>query len=168
MTMKETRTLLAYNAWANALTFDAVAALPPDEPTRPVAGSFPTLTATLAHIVGVEWAWLRRWRGEQLDRFPDWVTAPDLADLRIRLAAVEKERDAYFAGLGDADLAREVSYHLMSGAEHTDLLSDLIGHLINHATYHRGQVASQLRELGHKPPSTDLLLYRWQTREQTG
>lgn len=164
MTLAETRTLLAYDAWANALTFEAVAALPADEPTRPVAGSFPTLTATLAHIVGVEWAWLRRWQGEHLTGYPDWVTTPDLADLRARLSAVEKERGVFMAGLSDADLAREISYRLMSGAEHADKLGDLIGHLINHSTYHRGQVASQLRELGHKPPSTDLLLYRWQAR----
>lgn len=164
MTLAETRTLFAYDAWANALMFDAVAALPPDEPTRAVAGSFPSLLATLAHITGAEWIWMRHWLGESPAEVPGWLRTPDLADIRARLSAVEKERDAFLAGLTDADFARDITYRLFSGDLRTDPLSDLVTQAVNHATYHRGQVANQLRELGHKPPSTDFILYRWQAK----
>lgn len=164
MNREEARTLFVYDAWANALMFEAVAALPPEQPTRPVAGSFPSLLATLAHIVGAEWIWMRHWLGESPTEVPGWLRTPALADIRARLAVVEHERDTFLAKLSDADLARPITYRLFSGDTRTDPLADLVTQAVNHATYHRGQVANQLRELGHKPPSTDFILYRWQAK----
>ena len=158
MTIDEARRLFAYGSWANALMFAAANALPEEQVGAAAASSFPSVAATLAHIVGAEWIWLRRWLGEDAAA-PAWSVNPNLADLEVRLAAMEAERTSYLARLSDLDLDRVVSYRNLAGKAYTNPLCDLIRHIVNHSTYHRGQVATQLRQLGHTPPNTDLIAY---------
>jgi len=75
------------------------------------------------------------------------------------LAAVEAERASFLAGLSEAEFERAVSYRTLAGQPYSDALGGLIRHVVNHSTYHRGQVATQLRQLGHTPPNTDLITY---------
>ena len=164
MTTGEVRELFAYDAWANALVFETAAGLSEEQLADSVASSFPSVVGTLAHMVGAEWVWLRRWLGESPEGFPDWVAKPVLADLRARLAAVEQEREAFVAGLSDGELGRIVSYRNLAGQVFADPLGGLIRHVVNHSTYHRGQVATQLRQLGLKPPSTDLIVFQRQLK----
>lgn len=164
MTTAEVRQLFAYDAWANGLVFGAAAGLSKEELVHKVASSFPSVVGTLAHLVGAEWVWLRRWLGESPTGFPDWVADPTLSDLRARLSEVERERGAFAAGLSDADLGRSVAYRNLAGEAFSDPLDGLVRHVINHSTYHRGQVATQLRQLGLKPPSTDLIVFLRQAR----
>jgi len=159
MTTGEVRELFAYSAWANALVFDTAAALSTEQLGHSVASSFPSIGATLAHVVGAEWVWLRRWLGESPSGFPEWVKSPVLAELRTRLSGVEREREAFVADLSDADLVRVVSYHTLGGQPFWDPLGGLMRHVVNHSTYHRGQVVTQLRQLGFKPPTTDLIVF---------
>lgn len=159
MTTDEAGELFGYCSWANALVFDAAETLPPEQLTTAVASSFPSVLATLGHIVSAEWVWLRRWRGESPGAIPGWATEASLPELRGHLAAVEAERGEYLAGLTDADLARVVEYRTIAGQSHAHPLAGLMRHLVNHSTYHRGQVATQLRGFGRVPPTTDLIAY---------
>jgi uncharacterized damage-inducible protein DinB len=159
MTTGEVQELLAYGAWANGLVFEAASALSEERLGHSIESSFPSVGGTLAHIVGAEWVWLRRWLGESPSAFPDWVAKPALPDLRARLSALERERGAFVAGLSDTDLGRGISYRTLSGQAFSDPLDSLIRHVVNHSTYHRGQVATQLRQLGLTPPGTDLILF---------
>src|SRR5512143_44200 len=163
MTIDEARELFAYTAWANGRMFDAAAHLPLEQLSATVASSFPSIVGTLGHIVGAEWVWLRRWQGDSPTATPAWVAESSLSELRARLAAVEGERDAFLGQLADADLERIVEYRRVSGEAHADPLADLVRHAVNHSTYHRGQVATQLRQVGVHPPGTDLVIY---TRSQ--
>jgi uncharacterized damage-inducible protein DinB len=156
MTPDETRELFDYGSWANRLMFGAAKALTREQLEAPLASSFPSFLATLAHIVGVEWLWLRRWEGEDPRSMPAWVADPALADLEARLATVEAERAAF---LTDADLERVVSYHGLDGQAFSLPLGKLIRHVVNHSTYHRGQLTTMLRQLGQRPPGTDFTLY---------
>jgi uncharacterized damage-inducible protein DinB len=159
MTTGEVQEMFAYGTWANRLVFEAASTLSEEQLRQSVASSFPSVGGTLAHIVGAEWVWLRRWLGESPSAFPDWVAMPALADLMARLSALEQERAAYVRGLSDADLGRAISYRTLSGQASSDPLDNLIRHVVNHSTYHRGQVATQLRQLGLTPPGTDLILF---------
>lgn len=159
MTVDEARGMFAYTVWANGLIFDAASSLEPAQVTSQVASSFPSVGATLGHLVGAEWVWLRRWLGESPASVPAWQGTPVLAELRGQLSAVERDREIWLAGLRDADLGRDLSYQTMSGQPFSNRLDDLIRHVVNHSTYHRGQVATQLRQLGVKPPQTDLIAY---------
>ncbi len=164
MTTGEARELFAYSAWANALVFDAAGALSPEQIAHSVASSFPSILATLAHIVGAEWVWLRRWLGDSPSGFPEWVAKPELAGLRSRLAEVEGQRERFVAELSDVDLERVVSYRTLKGQPFSDPLVGLMRHVVNHSTYHRGQVVTQLRQLGAKPPTTDLIVFMRQPK----
>jgi uncharacterized damage-inducible protein DinB len=159
MTADEARELFAYGVWANGQLFDAAEALTPEQLTTPVASSFPSVRGTLGHIVAAEWVWLQRWRGESPAGMPGWVSDTSLAELRARLAAVEAERELYLATVSDADMEQVIEYRTIAGKAHADPLAGLMRHLVNHSTYHRGQVATQLRQVGIVPPTTDLIAY---------
>jgi uncharacterized damage-inducible protein DinB len=159
MTVDEARGLFGYSSWATGRMFEAAAALPADQLSATVASSFPSILGTLGHIVGTEWIWLRRWQGDSPTAAPVWATGPSLSELRARLSQIEGERDGFLAGLRDADLERLVEYRRISGEACADLLSDLVRHAVNHSTYHRGQLATQLRQLGVQPPGTDFITY---------
>ncbi len=159
MTTSEAKQLFAYGSWANARMFAAAEALPPAQVEAAVASSFPSVRATLAHIVGAEWIWTRRWVGESPAAFPPWIASAPLAELKSRLASVEAERAAFLAPLTDTDIGAELRYRGTDGKEFSHPLGDLVRHVVNHSTYHRGQLATLLRQLGQTPPSTDFT--RW-------
>ncbi len=159
MTPNEARELFAYDAWAMARVFSAAEALTADELQAPSASSFPSVRATLGHIVGAQWVWLRRWLGESPAAQPPWAQAASLSDLKAQLATVDTEREAFFSGLTDAAIEQPVAYRNFRGDAFNDRLSGLIRHVINHSSYHRGQLATQLRQLGKVPQATDLVMY---------
>ena len=159
MTLDEIRDLYAYGIWANARTFDAVIAAPPGVADAPVVSSFPSIRATLAHLVGAEWIWLRRWLGESPREAPVWTTRDDVESLRRHLGAVEAERADWLAGLTAADLTRVVAYRNLAGDSFADPLAGLLRHVVNHSSYHRGQVTTLLRQAGLSAPNTDLITY---------
>lgn len=158
MTIDEARDLFGYSAWANGRMFDAAGALPADQLSATVVSSFPSVLGTLGHIISTEWIWLRRWQGDSPMAAPAWVTS-SLSELRARLIEVESERDRFLGQLTDADMDRIVEYRRMSGEAHADRLADLVRHAVNHSTYHRGQLATQMRQIGVHPPGTDFVTY---------
>jgi uncharacterized damage-inducible protein DinB len=164
VTAAEARRLFGYTEWANARLVAALAPLSDQALAQPVASSFGSLRDTLAHVIAGEWIWLRRFKNETPTAMPDWVKGAGRAELLSMLAAVEAERRAFLAELTDEALERPLEYRLLSGAAHRDRLADLIQHVVNHSTYHRGQAVTQLRQLGLAPPSTDLVAFLWETR----
>jgi uncharacterized damage-inducible protein DinB len=159
MTFDEARTLFAYDRWANRRLLAILGALPADRLEATVESSFPSLLATFGHMVGAEWVWLRRWQGEPPGAFPEWLRQPSFADLHARLERLDDERDAFLAGLDEADLDRELDYRTLDGTPHRTRLGDLVFHVVNHASYHRGQLTTMLRQLGATTVSTDLVVY---------
>ncbi len=164
MTAADVRDLSAYTDWATGRVLAAAAALDDDAWASDLGGSFPSLGATLAHLLSAEWVWLKRWQGERPTARPAWVEAPSPDALRAALADVERQRAALLDGLSDADLDAPLTYTLFSGAVQTLPLRDVLVHVVNHATYHRGQIASMLRRLGAVPPATDYLVYAIERR----
>lgn len=156
MTVAYFRWLCAYNQWANARYFESLAQLPAERLTQPLVSSFPTLLATLHHLVGVEWAWLSRWRGVSPNEGPAWYREPTLAALRAGLDRVERERFDFLDGLTDAQLGVRIEYRLLGGSAASGQLGVLIQHAVNHSTFHRGQLATLMRQVGGVPPGSDL------------
>lgn len=159
MTINEARELFGYGSWATARMFSAAEALAEEQVDAPAASSFPSVRATLAHIVGAEWIWSRRWLSESPTSLPAWAAKASLGELKRELEAVEAERTSLLAKLTDADLAGVFSYRGMDGKDFSQPLGQLVQHVVNHSTYHRGQLATQLRQLGHTPPNTDFTKY---------
>jgi len=168
MTMTEIRSLFAFNDWANARTFDAIGALSIDQLTKDLGASFPSVLLTAAHIVGAEWIWLQRWISSGPSGFPEWAKTPELGDVRTRLRDVEHDRANYLSGLPESAATSVVAFKLLNGTEDRQPLDVMARHVVNHSTYHRGQIAAFLRQLGVKPPSTDLILYAREVAHRNG
>jgi uncharacterized damage-inducible protein DinB len=156
MNRQDVETLYEYEAWAIRRTLDASAALTPGQFLQDLRNSFPSIRDTLVHILNAEWIWLRRWQGESPRGGLPPADFPDVASLREGFARVEAERRAYLAGVADGDLGRELVYRDIQGVERRLLLIQSLQHLVNHGTYHRGQITTMLRQLGATPVSTDM------------
>lgn len=149
--------LFSYTEWANARFLESVRGLSEEQFTREIVSSFPTIRDTLAHMTFAEWLWLRRWKGESPSTRPDWTKEPSLDVIEMHLRAVAEERRDFLARLTDEDLDRELSYRNLAGSPMSSRFSDLLAHVANHATYHRGQLTTMMRQVGATPPSTDLV-----------
>jgi uncharacterized damage-inducible protein DinB len=159
MTLAALRRFFAYNEWANARVFDAAGRVSRDQFTKDLGSSFPSIRDTLAHLAGVEWVWLRRWKGESPSATPGWMAASDVDTLRTHLHEVESERAAFLDALNESDLQRRIAYINFKGERWEYSLADMLLHLVNHSTYHRGQVVTMLRQVGAAAPATDFLVY---------
>ena len=151
--------LFAYTEWANARIFECVDGLPEAEYTRTIESSFPSIAATLAHIISAEWVWLRRWKGESPTVVPEWAGGASRQVLHETLREVEAERDAFLNTLTEDSFTAPISYRSVKGDPFTRPLWITLQHVINHSTYHRGQLTTMLRQVGAAPPSTDLTLF---------
>jgi uncharacterized damage-inducible protein DinB len=159
MTPEQIRFLFDFNAWANHRVLDACAVLTPEQFTRDLRSSLPSVRDTLVHTYGAEWVWLERWHGRSPSALPAGNDFSDLASLRKRWAELETAQKAYLAKVSATDLDRVIEYVNFKGQKFAYPLGAMLQHVVNHGTYHRGQVAAMLRQLGAKPLSTDLLRY---------
>lgn len=151
--------LIAYNRWATGRVLDAAGRLTDEQLGRPLSGSFPSVRETLAHVVAAEWVWLSRWGGDPLGKAPDLSGCADVRALRERWQVLCEAQSAYLAGLTEAALGRSVSIITRTGISAELPLHETLRHVVNHSTYHRGQVTNMLRQLGAEPVATDLFLY---------
>ena len=151
--MNEFLELFDYNAWANRTIFDAAAQLPEEQYFRDLKSSYGGIHGTLAHIVWAEQLWLHRWVGK-----PN-PAVPQRTDLKSVWEAVEAERGRFLADFTEDRLEETRLVKPSSGGEYVHTYRQMFRHFINHSSYHRGQIVTFLRQLGHKPPSTDLILY---------
>jgi uncharacterized damage-inducible protein DinB len=158
--LSELRSLFAYNEWANQRVFEAVRPLAEDQFQRPLGSSFASIRDTLGHVIGAEWLWLRRWNGEGPRSIPEWAKVSTVESLRSKLNEVERDRTAFVQALSERDLDRQIDYTNFAGEQLSYPLRDLFLHVVNHSTYHRGQIATMLRQIGAKPIATDYTVFR--------
>lgn len=151
--------LYEFNSWANHRILDACAPLTPEQFTKDLGASFPSVRDTLAHIYGAEWIWLERWNGRLPSGLPSAADFPDLASLRARWAERERELHAFVSALTNEKLNAELETRTLDGTRYAQPLWQMMQHLVNHGSYHRGQVTVMLRQLGHKAVSTDLIRF---------
>ena len=157
MTPEDIRALFDYNAWANHRVLEAASALQPEEFTRTMGSSFSSVRDTLAHIYGGEWVWLERFQGRSPASLPDVAQFADIASLRERWNEHETQLLKFVRGLSQADLDHVMEYKTLKYGVYKNPLWQSMQHLVNHGTYHRGQVTTLLRQLGAQPILTDLM-----------
>jgi len=159
MNVDDIRLLYDFNAWANHRTIEACAALAPEQFTRDLASSFPSVRNTLAHIYGAQWIWLERWHVRTPVAFPSAADFPDLDTVRRRFIEIDRNLVDFAASLNADDLHRVIQFKTMAGVANAQPLWQLLQHVANHSTYHRGQITTLLRQLGAKATSTDLMIF---------
>jgi uncharacterized damage-inducible protein DinB len=151
--------LFDYNAWANRIIFEAVARLPEEQYFRDMKSSFGGIHGTLAHIVWVEQVWLHRWLGKPNPAVAQGKDLKSLPQVRSRWDDVEAERGRFVGGFTKDRLEETRLVKPSSGGEYVHTFRQMFRHFINHSSYHRGQIVTLMRQLGARPPSTDLILY---------
>jgi uncharacterized damage-inducible protein DinB len=151
--------LFAFGRWANARTLESVSPLIPEEYNRPVGGSFGSVQGTLAHLYGADWVWLERWHGRSPRALPAALNVPTLDSLREKWREVEDGHAAFVRGMTEARMEETLTYVNFAGETWTYPLGEALVHVVNHGTYHRGQVATLLRQLGRPAVSTDYLRF---------
>jgi uncharacterized damage-inducible protein DinB len=156
MTLQDVFTLYDYNRWANGRTLEAAEKLDPAAFVKDLKNSFPSVRDTLAHILGAEWVWLHGWRGESGVALLAATDFPTVAGLRERFRAVDAERGTFLASLTEERLQRPFDYRDLAGNPMRLALIQTMQHVVNHGTYHRGQITTMLRQLGATPIGTDM------------
>jgi uncharacterized damage-inducible protein DinB len=159
MKPEQMRELLTFNTWADRRMMETVSALTPEEFTQDLHSSFPTVRDTLVHIAGVEWVWLERAQGRSPERIPDTQSIPDIGTLRTYWDDVGNEWHEYAKKLTQEHLDEFVAYKTFSFGPGRDARWQMLQHMVNHGTYHRGQVSTMLRQLGAKSVGTDLIIF---------
>jgi uncharacterized damage-inducible protein DinB len=154
------RTLTRYNAWANRLIFDAVAALPPGEAEKPRQSLFKNMVHMLNHnyvIDRIFQAHLEgRTHGYTARNTPDH---PPLAELWRAQQEIDAWYVARYDAMSEAVLDETVRFTFVGGGEGAMTRAEILLHLVNHTSYHRGFVAQMFYQVPARPPTTDLPVF---------
>jgi uncharacterized damage-inducible protein DinB len=159
VTLDEIRTLFAYNRWATHRLLDGSRQLSPDAFARNLGSSYGSVRGTLVHTLWAEWIWLQRWRGASPRQVFAEDEFPDVAAIEARWAAVERDRQELIGHLSDDGLLARLAYENLQGQRCEYALGHTMQHVVNHSSFHRGQVVTLLRQLGRTPPGTDFLVF---------
>jgi uncharacterized damage-inducible protein DinB len=159
MNLQDLQTLLDYNYWARDRMYEAFEALTSEQAARDLGGSFGSIHDTVTHLYSAEVVWYGRWHGES----PALLTGASFSDLAvIRRAWVDHEQKmrTFVAGLGDAGVERVFEFKMFSGQATAAPFWQMLQHVVNHGSYHRGQITNKLRQLCAQPPkSLDMIAF---------
>lgn len=152
----------AYNQWANASLYDAVARLSPEEFTRDVSAFFRSMRGTLNHLLVTDLIWMQRFTSQgEAPRELNAILHGTFPDLRAAREAQDRRIIDWIAALDDRAFAGNFTYVPVTNPRQvTQRLAPALVHLFNHQTHHRGQAHMILSVLGKNPPPLDLIYYQ--------
>jgi uncharacterized damage-inducible protein DinB len=158
VTLQEITQLMAFNRWANQCFFEVLSELPAELYGRDMHSSHGGIHGTLAHLVGAERGWLSRWQGKSETDTAAISQRHSLAELRVLWEGLCAEMSQFLATLDDRKLQETLSTTARTGS-YTMSYWQMIQHVVDHSSYHRGQIVTMLRQLGVTPPSTGLIRF---------
>jgi uncharacterized damage-inducible protein DinB len=149
---------LDYHAWASRHLIDATGQLTPEELSRDFKTSDKNVLETLAHVFGADRIWLARVNGES----PTTFLSPEdrqLGALTRQWPAIHQHWKEWAAPLSDQNVQTKIAYRDIQGQPWEQPLWQIMLHVVNHGTHHRGQASGFLRAMGHNPPPLDLIRF---------
>jgi len=159
-TVSHARMIARYRMWADRLTFDAVAALPPGEATKQRPTLFKTMIGTLNHNYVIDLVWQAHLEGRDHGfTARNLVLHPELSDLWRAQQAVNRWYIDWSERQSQASLDEVVNFTFIGGEKGSMSRGDILLHVVNHATYHRGWVAEMFFLVPAKNPTTDLPVF---------
>jgi len=160
MTLQDLQTLVDYHYWARDRLLAALEPLTSEQYNRDLANSFRSIRETITHVYAAEWAWYERWKGQSPTALLPADRFADLTALREAWTDQERNLRGYIDRLGDGGVSRIIEYKLLSGQAGASPVWQMVQHVVNHASYHRGQITTMLRQIGAEPPKPmDLIAY---------
>lgn len=152
------RTHIDYSRWANRRILEAASGLTPEELTRDFATADKSVLGTLLHVYGAELVWIERMYGTSLRTRP-YDAHSGLETLQTAWPAVWNRWDDYVARLTEQGAEAEIHFVTFKGDAFHSPAWQIIMHIVNHGTHHRGQAAGFIRAMGKTPPVLDLMQY---------
>ncbi len=151
------RLLLRYKAWANGITFPAILALPGDEALVSRATRFGNIVRTLNHVYVID----DIFRAHLESRDHGYVArntdeTPNLTDLWQMVQGMDQWYISYASELTDAALGEMVRFQFVEGGAGAMTRAEMLLHVVNHGTYHRGFVGDMLYQVPAPFPANDL------------
>ncbi len=164
MNLIDLRTMLDYHYWARDRLLDALDGLSSEQYNKDLGSSFKSIRETVVHIYAAEWAWYSRWIGTSPTALLSSDPYPDVPAIREAWSEHETRVRAFVEGLGEAGIAKVVEYRLLNGSAGATPFWQMLQHVVNHASYHRGQVTTMLRQLGAPPAKSMDMIAFYRTR----
>jgi uncharacterized damage-inducible protein DinB len=158
--------LYAFNKWADSRVLHALQGLDEEQYTRELGGGWPSVRATFVHIAGATWAWSERIGGRDCTKLRTVDELPRLDDAAGVLHEAHARFDQIVASTTPARLNETFVWKNLSREEKKAPLWTILRHVVNHETYHRGQISSMIKRLGAKPIATDFVLWGIETFEK--
>jgi uncharacterized damage-inducible protein DinB len=155
--LRNVRMLTRYAAWANTLLYTALGELQELELTKPRQLVFGNLIRTLNHVYTMDLVWQAHLEGRAhgfTTRTPDVHIS--FADLRVAQATLDSWYIHYAEEMSDRTGEEIVDFTFIGGGEGAMTRGDILLHVVNHTTYHRGHTAAVLYQIPARPPTTDL------------
>ncbi len=163
MTTQEMRQLFAYNSWATNKFFDALGPLSQEQLSRDMQTSHSSIHNTLLHLVGAEKVWYERWSGATVEPFLKQEHAPTIAALKQVWTKVGFDTAKFLSSLTDKKLQEIFEMKTAKGEIQKHLYWQSMLHVVNHSSYHRGQIVTLLRQQEIVPPSTGMNVFFHET-----
>jgi uncharacterized damage-inducible protein DinB len=156
----EALSLFVYDRWATAKQLEVVKTLSSEQYERDLGSSHGGIRGTLVHIYGAQQIWYSRWKGNSPASLPAVTEVPTFGILENKWQVLRKEIQEFATTLTEEKLHEPLAYNDLKGNPNKQPLAQLIRHVINHSTYHRGQITMMFRQLSvSPPPSIDLITY---------
>jgi len=153
-------TFARYNAWANRRLYEAVAGLSDAQYREDRGAFFRSVHGTLNHILLGDRAWLTRITGDGTPPTRlDQILYDDFASLRAARTAEDERIERVIAGLDSTRLAGTLTYRNMRGEQLEQPLAQVLAHVFNHQTHHRGQAHALVTQLAGAAPELDLIFF---------
>jgi uncharacterized damage-inducible protein DinB len=152
--------LTRYNAWSNKLMFDAVAALPLGEAVKERKSLFKNMVHTLNHNYVIDAIWQAHLEGRAHGYAArNTVDYPPLAELKEKQQAMDQWYIQWADALTDAALDEKVHFTLIGGNAGAMTRFEILQHVVNHTSYHRGFVCDMFFDVPARPPTMDLPVF---------
>ena len=159
MTADVLRSHLNYTAWASRRLVAAASALSPQELMRDFGSADHNVLGTLVHVYAGDRIWLGRIEGNPPARFIVPEQDMHLAVLQNDWPALLERWKQWGSLLTEDSIHKEISYKDTKGNAYVSPIWQIVLHVVNHGTHHRGQISGFLRAMGHTPPPLDLRVY---------
>ncbi len=169
MLLQEILALFEFDTWAADRTIESVSSVPEQRYLEDLRSSHGGIHGTLVHVYGSNMVWLHRWKSDSPFEPVRVSEIPTLGVLKNRWMEYQADLNGYLGTLNEAQLNGFLSYNDLKGNPQSEPLFQQMQHMVNHASYHRGQIVTMLRQIGSKPIATDLIMfYRTRPKPRQG
>lgn len=149
-----------YNVWANQKILDVILVLPEEKQNAEVASSFNSLYNTVLHMWNAESIWWQRMKLQEHILVPSENFKGNMKDLSNELLNQNRQWQEWINNATDMALDHVFQYQNSKKEQFKQPIYQMLLHVFNHGTYHRGQLINMLRQLGvEKLPATDFIVY---------